>query len=204
MTMKISLLRRTLSSPQLLRAWMLATLVLQLISSAWAAPQTPTASCPTVWNHTMPRLQDEKPVSLCQFSGQVALVVNTASRCGFTPQYKGLTALHERFRSRGFVVLGFPSGDFGGQELGSNAQIADFCEDQFAVKFPMFAKSSVRGSQANPVFAELIAQSQTSPKWNFYKYLVDREGRTVQVFSSITDPEDPQLVKALEKLLGSR
>jgi glutathione peroxidase len=202
--MKTASFGRMAMNRRFLQAWAVAALALQLISSAWAAPQNPTSPCPTVWNHTLPRLQDEKPVSLCQFSGQVALVVNTASRCGFTPQYKGLTALHERYRDKGFVILGFPSGDFGGQELNQNSQIADFCEDQFAVKFPMFAKSSVRGAKANPVFTELIAQSQTSPKWNFYKYLVDRQGRTVQVFSSMTEPEDPQLVKALEKLLASR
>lgn len=202
--MKISNISGALTNRRFLQAWALSTLILHLISTAWAAPLTPASPCPSVWNHTLPRLQDEKPVSLCQFSGQVALVVNTASRCGFTPQYKGLTALYERYRDKGLVILGFPSGDFGGQELNQNSQIADFCEDQFAVKFPMFAKSSVRGAKANPVFTELIAQSQTSPKWNFYKYLVDRQGRTVQVFSSMTDPEDPQLVKALEKLLASR
>ena len=140
--MTLPIFRHGWTHRQLLQALTFAALAFHLVSTAWAAPQAATAGCPSLLNHTLPRLQDEKPVSLCQFSGQVVLVVNTASRCGFTPQYKGLTALHERYRDKGFVVLGFPSGDFGGQELGKNSQIADFCEDQFGVKFPMFAKSS--------------------------------------------------------------
>jgi glutathione peroxidase len=122
-------------------------------------------------NQQFPRLQDEKPQNLCQYAGKVLLVVNTASYCGFTPQYKGLEDLYSRYRERGLVVLGFPSNDFA-QETGSNKDIADFCENTFGVKFPMFGKSEVRGSGANPLFKELAARTGRQPLWNFHKYLV--------------------------------
>ena len=157
--------------------------------------------CPPILQHTFPRLQDEKPQALCQYAGKVLLVVNTASFCGFTPQYKGLEALDSKYRSRGLVVLGFPSNDFA-QETGSNKEIADFCESTFGVKFPMFAKSSVRGAEANALFKELAQTSGTSPKWNFYKYLISREGKVVASYSSLTSPDDRAFVRELEKQLG--
>lgn len=159
------------------------------------------AGCPPLLDKRFDRLQDEKPQDLCQYAGRVLLVVNTASFCGFTKQYAGLEALEQRFRARGFTVLGFPSNDFA-QEKGSNAEIAEFCESTFGVKFPMFVKSAVRGSDANPLFRELAAQTGTTPKWNFYKYLVGRDGRVVQAFSSMTAPDDAALVKALEAQLA--
>lgn len=166
-------------------------------ASAQAAPP----GCPAILNHTFPRLQDEKPQLLCQYTGKVVLVVNTASFCGFTPQYKGLEALDSKYRSRGLVVLGFPSNDFA-QESGSNKDIADFCENTFGVKFPMFAKSSVRGVDANPLFKELAQASGTTPKWNFYKYLIGRDGKVVDSYSSMTAPDDRSFVRAVEKALG--
>jgi glutathione peroxidase len=171
--------------------------------AARAADEPRAAACPATLNHTFARLQDEKPQSLCQYAGRVVLVVNTASYCGFTPQYKGLEALHEKYRGRGLVVLGFPSNDFA-QEKGSNKEIAEFCENTFGVKFPMFAASHVRGDQANPLFKQLQAQSGTSVKWNFYKYLVARDGKVVAGYSSRTAPDDAELVKALEKQLAAR
>jgi glutathione peroxidase len=157
-------------------------------------------ACPATLSHTFPRLQDEKPQSLCQYAGKVALVVNTASYCGFTPQYKGLEALHSKYQARGLVVLGFPSNDFA-QEKGSNKEIAEFCENTFGVKFPMFAASHVRGGDANPLFKQLEAATGTSVKWNFYKYLVDRDGKVVAGFSSRTSPEElaPQIEKLLQQ-----
>src|SRR5690606_1809014 len=126
-----------------------------LSAGAQTAPAAPVAGratgCPAILQHSFARLQDEKPQDLCQYSGKVVLVVNTASFCGFTPQYKGLEALDMKYRARGLVVLGFPSNDFS-QESGSNKEIADFCESTFGVKFPMFAKSAVRGTDANPLF----------------------------------------------------
>lgn len=159
------------------------------------------ASCPALLDKRFDRLQDEKPQDLCQYAGRVLLVVNTASFCGFTKQYAGLEALQQRYRARGLTVLGFPSNDFS-QEKGSNAEIAEFCESTFGVKFPMFVKSAVRGSDANPLFRELAEQSGTTPKWNFYKYLVGRDGRVVTAFSSMTAPDDAGLVQAVEQALA--
>ncbi|MCX7662360.1 MAG: glutathione peroxidase [Tepidimonas fonticaldi] len=169
-----------------------------------AAPATPaTASCPAILQHRFDRLQDEKPQDLCQYAGQVVLVVNTASYCGFTQQYKGLEELYRRYRDRGLVVLGFPSNDFGQQEPGSNQQIAEFCENTFGVQFPMFAKSHVRGPQANALFRQLAERTGTTPKWNFYKYLISRDGRTVLAYNSLTAPDSGSLRRDIERLLGS-
>jgi len=173
---------------------------LLLAGAAQAAGEAP--ACPPLLNKTFPRLQDEKPQSLCQYSGKVLLVVNTASYCGFTDQYKGLEALHAKYKDRGLVVLGFPSNDFGNQEPGSAKEIAEFCTNTYGVKFPMFAKSSVRGDNANPLFAELSKASGTRPKWNFYKYLVGRNGQVIDSYSSMTSPDDRTLVRDIEKALG--
>jgi len=167
-----------------------------------AAPAAYPASCPPLLHQTFDRLQDEKPQSLCQYSGKVLLVVNTASFCGFTHQYKGLEDLDKKYRPQGLVVLGFPSNDFA-QETGSNKEVADFCESTFGVKFPMFVKSSVRGHEANPLFQELAKQTGTTPKWNFYKYLIGRDGKVVAAYSSLTEPDDRELLATLEKQLAA-
>ncbi|MDL9999061.1 glutathione peroxidase [Variovorax sp. J22P240] len=176
-------------------------IVVASLSPAAASAQTAAPGCPAILQHTFPRLQDEKPQPLCQYAGKVVLVVNTASFCGFTPQYKGLEALDSKYRSRGLVVLGFPSNDFA-QEAGSNKEIAEFCESTFGVKFPMFAKSSVRGIDANPLFKELAKTSGTTPKWNFYKYLIGRDGKVIDSYSSMTAPDDRSFVRAVESALG--
>jgi len=169
-------------------------------SAAESAPQT-GAACPRVLQHTVARLQDEKPQNLCQYAGQVVVVVNTASFCGFTPQYKGLEALHAKYKDRGLVVLGFPSNDFS-QEPESNAKIADFCENTFGVKFPMFVKTTVRGNDALPLFKQLAEQTSTTPKWNFYKYIISRDGKDIKSFSSMTGPQDKSFVQEIEKQLA--
>ena len=158
------------------------------------------AACPALLNKSLPSL-DERPRSLCEFQDKVLLIVNTASQCGYTPQYEGLEALYRKYRDQGFVVLGFPSNDFGGQEPGSNKEIASFCVNQYAVDFPMFAKSSVRGAQANALFAELARTTGSAPRWNFHKYLVDRSGKEVRSFDTRVAPEDPRLVGAINDLL---
>jgi glutathione peroxidase len=173
-----------------------------LVAAAPVAAQ-PAAACPALLQHTFARLQDEKPQSLCQYSGRVLLVVNTASFCGFTPQYEGLEKLHAKYRDRGLVVLGFPSNDFS-QESGSNKEIADFCENTFGVKFPMFAKTAVRGSDANPLFRELARQTGRAPLWNFHKYLIGRDGKVVANYSSLTRPDDAALLRTLEQQLSLR
>ncbi|WP_332826069.1 glutathione peroxidase [Ramlibacter sp.] len=187
-------------------------LAVQLGLALPAAAQAPSpaatspaadAACPPLLRHTFPRLQDEKPQSLCQYRGKVLLVVNTASFCGFTPQYEGLEKLHARYKDRGLVVLGFPSNDFA-QEASTNKEIADFCENTFGVKFPMFGKTAVRGSDANPLFRELAAQTGRAPLWNFHKYLIGRDGKAVASYTSLTKPDDAALLKTLEQQLAAR
>ena len=177
--------------------------VLLLAGLAAPAQAADPASCPQNLRHTFPRLQDEAPQSLCQYTGKVLLVVNTASYCGFTPQYKGLEELHRKYKDKGLVVLGFPSNDFS-QESGDNKQIADFCENTFGVKFPMFAKSAVRGKDVNPFYKQLAAKSGRQPMWNFHKYLLARDGSVVADYSSMTAPDDKSLVRELEKQLAVR
>ena len=160
-------------------------------------------ACPPLLDRRFPRLQDEKPQHLCQYGGKVVVVVNTASYCGFTPQYKGLEALDRRYRARGLVVLGFPTNDFGAQEPGSNRDIAAFCENTFGVQFPMFAKSTVQGPQANPLFEDLAQRTGARPGWNFHKYLIGRDGETVRSYSSRVTPEDPRFLADLERLLDA-
>jgi glutathione peroxidase len=161
-------------------------------------------SCSPLLSQTFLRLQDEAPQSLCQYQGKVILVVNTASFCGFTSQYEGLEKVYAKYKDQGFVVLGFPSNDFGQQEPGSNKEIADFCKNTYDVKFPMFAKTSVTGSNANPLFKMLIAKTGTTPKWNFYKYLIDRNGNVVDSYGSMTKPTSSSITAEIEKLLGEK
>ena len=159
------------------------------------------ASCPALLQQNVLRLQDEKPQSLCQYAGKVVVVVNTASFCGFTSQYEGLEALHTRYKDKGLVVLGFPSNDFS-QETGSNKQIAEFCENTFGVKFPMFTKTKVTGSDASPLFKQLSTKTGAAPKWNFYKYVISRNGQQVESFNSTADPRSKSFIKEIEKQLA--
>lgn len=173
--------------------------------SAVQSPQQANSSavattCPALLQHTFARLQDEKPQALCQYAGKVLLIVNTASFCGFTHQYGGLEALSARYQAQGLVVLGFPSNDFA-QESGSNKDIATFCANTFNVKFAMFAKSTVSGRQANPLFQQLAAGGGGLPRWNFHKYVVSRDGRKITSFDSAVDPADPRLRRAIENSL---
>ena len=184
--------------------WALAVLRPAHAADAPASTTASTANsaCPATLQHTYLRLQDEKPQSLCQYAGKVVLVVNTASYCGFTGQYKGLEALYSRYKDQGLVVLGFPSNDFA-QEKASNKEIADFCEITFGVKFPMFAKSSVKGADASPLYRQLAQLSGTAPKWNFHKYLLGRDGKLVDHYSSMTSPDSKSLISAIEQQLAA-
>lgn len=183
-------------------------LLLTLLTSALSQAQTPDTmpnttppTCPGILKHTFNRLQDEAPQNLCQYAGKVILVVNTASYCGFTGQYEGLEALYASYKDKGLVVLGFPSNDFGKQEPGSDKEIADFCFNTYAVKFPMFSKSVVSGPNSNPLYQALAKETGRTPKWNFYKYLIDRHGKVVDSFSSLTSPQSKSLISAIEKAL---
>ena len=170
-----------------------------------AAPVTAAApaSCPPLLKQSFKRLQDDAPQDLCQYAGKVVLVVNTASYCGFTKQYEGLEKLYAKYGSRGLVVLGFPSNDFGKQEPGSAKEIADLCYNTYGVKFPMFAKTVVTGSAANPLHAQLIKATGKEPKWNFTKYLIDRNGKVIEHYPSKVEPDDKQLVGKIEQALGT-
>lgn len=170
---------------------------------AQASPAAAPAACPALLNHQFKRLQDDAPQNLCQYAGKVVLVVNTASYCGFTSQYEGLEKLHAKYAARGFVVLGFPSNDFGKQEPGNAKEIADFCFNTYGVKFPMFAKSVVTGAAANPLHSQLTRATGKAPKWNFTKYLIGRDGKVLEHFPSKVAPEDKQLVGKIEQAIGS-
>jgi len=162
------------------------------------------AECPALLRYRFNRLQTGEPQSLCQFQGKVLVIVNTASYCGYTGQYEGLEALYRKYKGRGLVVVGFPSNDFGGQEPGSNQEIAQFCRLTYGVQFPMFEKSSVTKVSANPLFASLSASTGVMPQWNFYKYVVDRNGQAVAGYGSRTTPDDRELVRTVERLLAEK
>lgn len=148
-------------------------------------------------------LASRTPVNLAErHAGQVLLVVNTASKCGFTPQYEGLEALHQRYAGRGFAVIGFPSNDFRGQEPGDEAQIQEFCTLTYGVKFPMYEKVQVIGEEATPLYRRLAAATGVQPGWNFHKYLVSRDGRVVGNWPSKVEPLDAALVAAIERELA--
>lgn len=169
-----------------------------------AAISAGVSACPTVLNHSVERLTGGKPQSLCQYEGRVVLVVNTASECGYTGQYEGLQELYKRYGERGLVILGFPSNAFGGQEPGNNQKIAEFCQANFGVSFPLFAKVEVNPITKDPVFARLAAASGKAPKWNFHKYLIDRSGQRVESFESGVEPQSKELVQRIEALLAQR
>lgn len=176
--------------------WLLLPLLLTLPLRAALA-----GDCPASLDFQMRPLASDRTESLCErYAGKVLLVVNTASRCGFTPQYDSLEALYGRYRDRGLVVLGFPSNDFA-QEPDTEQDIQNFCRLNHGVQFPMYEKIRVSGPEAHPFYRQLAAQGGGSPEWNFYKYLVNRQGAVVARFPSQTRPDDPQLIAAIEKLL---
>ena len=156
-----------------------------------------------VLDHSYRRLAGKETVDLrSAYGGDVLLIVNTASKCGYTPQYEGLEALHAKLAPRGFAVLGFPSNDFMGQEPGSEEEIRDFCTLTYGVKFPMFEKVVVTGEEATPLYRQLAAITGDEPGWNFHKYVVDRSGRVVASFASKVTPDDPELLATLERVLA--
>ncbi len=145
---------------------------------------------------------DGSPVPLSTYKGKIALVVNVASQCGYTPQYEGLEALYKKYKDKGFVILGFPANNFGGQEPGSNAEIKTFCTRKYSVDFPMFAKISVKGSDQAPLYQYLTKTGGGDIQWNFTKFLVDRDGKVLQRFESNVEPESPEVIKAVEAALA--
>lgn len=148
-----------------------------------------------------------KMIPFTEFKGRVLLIVNTASQCGYTSQYKGLESLYRKYKGKGFIVLGFPSNDFGGQEPGSNAEVKKFCELKYKVTFPMFAKVNITSQPVAPVFDYLIKHNPNKdtrkvPGWNFWKYVIDKKGNVVATFDSGTDPESPDVDKLISRLIS--
>lgn len=164
-----------------------------------ALPLAAAAACPPVLNHRVPGLMGGS-IDLCAYQGRPVLVVNTASECGFTPQFTKLEAIYKQYEKQGLVVVGFPSNDFF-QEKASAEDIAKVCHANYGVTFPMAAKAHVTGDKALPFFKALTAMSGQKPRWNFYKYLVSPDGNRVTSFSSLTEPDDPALLKALQPYL---
>ncbi|MEQ1513338.1 MAG: glutathione peroxidase [Lysobacteraceae bacterium] len=160
------------------------------------------ASGDKLLDHRYRPLAGKTPVNLDQvYRGQVLLVVNTASKCGFTPQFEALEGLHARYKARGFAVLGFPSGDFMAQEFTDEKQIQEFCTLTYGVKFPMFQKVHVKGDEATPFYKALAKATGEAPKWNFHKYLIGRDGKVAANFGSRTKPDAPEVIAAIEAAL---
>lgn len=159
--------------------------------------EAPAATEASALRHTMPLLNGEEQ-DLADYEGDVVMVVNTASECGFTPQFEQLQSLYERKRDEGFVILGFPADDVAGQEPRSNGEIAEFCKANYGVEFPMFALVAAEGDDAHPLFRQL-----GEPDWNFNKYLLGRDGRLVERWGASTAPDDPELLAALDAELAS-
>lgn len=169
-----------------------------------AKPTAPAASDRYVLGFTMKSI-DDKEVNLADYKGKVVLMVNVASKCGYTPQYEGLQKLYAAYKDKGFVILGFPANNFGAQEPGSNEEIAKFCQSKYSVTFPMFAKISVKGDDQHPLYKKLSGQPAPlggDPKWNFTKFLVDRSGNVTGRFESSVRPDDKDLKAKIEEALA--
>ena len=160
------------------------------------------AQSTSIYNFTLDSI-DGKPVTLSSFSGKVVLIVNVASRCGYTPQYTGLEKVYEKYKDQGFVILGFPANNFGAQEPGTNEEIKTFCSSKYSVTFPMYAKISVKGADIHPLYQFLTTNPATAGdvKWNFTKFLVGKDGKVIARFESAVTPESPEVTSAIEKAL---
>lgn len=181
--------------------WRVASFAMLLVGGAYI--HQAQAACSGLLGHTFNNLQTGQPMNLCQYQGKVILVANTASYCGHTDQYGGLETLYRKYKDRGLVVLGFPSNDFGGQEPSSNKEIAKFCRLTYSVEFPMVEKSRVVGPGRNALFAELEQRTRQVPRWNFHKYLIDRDGKRVLSFESAVQPYDKRLIGEIETMLSA-
>lgn len=157
------------------------------------------AACSELYNHQFTTLQGEK-INLCDYQDKPILVVNTASKCGFTPQFESLEGLYSKYKGKGLLVLGFPSNDFR-QELSDDKQIGDFCKQTYGVKFPMIAKTSVSGPNANPFYKQLAAKTGQVPSWNFFKYVILPGGKEVYAYSSDVKPDAAEIVSKIKPVL---
>ncbi|MBA3696679.1 MAG: glutathione peroxidase [Methylotenera sp.] len=164
-----------------------------------ASSMATAASCLPLYSHQFTTLQGDK-VDLCNYQNKPILVVNTASKCGFTPQFDALEGLYSKYKDKGLLVIGFPSNDFK-QELSDNKQIGDFCKLTYAVKFPMISKSSVTGPNANSFYKQLIEKTGQAPQWNFYKYVILPGGEDIAVYSSEVPPDSSEIVGKIKSSL---
>ena len=166
---------------------------------------TASANSDNAYDYSFHTLRGQESLPLAAFRGKVLLIVNTASKCGFTKQYASLEKLYKQYKDRGLVILGVPSNDFGGQEPGTDQEIAHFCQVNYGVSFPMTSKEIVSGKKAHPFYlwAKQKLGFGTAPKWNFHKYLIDRNGKLIDYFYSTTSPDAPRFIKTLEKTLQS-
>jgi glutathione peroxidase len=178
------------------RAYFIGLVALLMSASLFAASSIYEFSLPSI---------DGKPLPLANFKGKVVLVVNVASRCGFTPQYSALESTYEKYKDQGFVILGFPANNFGSQEPGTNQEIKTFCQTKYSVTFPMYAKVSVKGDDQTPLYTYLTTKANSALagdiKWNFTKFLVDRNGNVVKRFEPDTTPDSPEVIAAIENAL---
>ncbi len=187
------------------RATLPALLLSSIISCSNPAIADTPQECSALLNTTVQTLNKNTPVNLCkEYHGKVLLIVNTASKCAFTPQYKGLESLYKKYKDQGLVVLGFPSNDFGKQEPGTEAQIKDFCKLTYDVNFPLFSKTKVTKNNADQLYKKLGTLANEYPRWNFHKYLIDRNGKLVGSYKSSVRPSDAILINKIKSsLLGS-
>jgi glutathione peroxidase len=176
---------------------------LVLLMAVMAGSQIAMASeCPDLLKFAKRKLNSQEVVHMCDaYKGKTVLFVNTASKCGFTPQFEGLEALYTKYKEDGFVILGFPSNDFN-QEFGSEKETAELCELTYGVNFPMFESVSVRGDNADPLYVMLAKKAGTAPKWNFYKYLMDKNGDIVESYSAFTKPDNENFVADIKAALA--
>lgn len=182
------------------------TLIMLLTALLGNKPAEARMDEKTAYDFTFEKLHEDEKLPLQQFEGKVLLIVNTASNCGFTPQYEGLEKLYTTYKDKGLVIIGVPSNDFGGQEPGTSEEIAHFCQFNYGVNFPMTEKEVVSGNDAHPFYAwaKKVLGFGTAPKWNFHKYLINRHGQLIDYFNSTTSPDSEKMKKAIEKALAEK
>ena len=188
---------KKLRRAEFLGYFLAGVLLLMIVASAYAAPKS-------IYDFTLPLLNG-KDAPLADYKGKVVLVVNVASRCGFTPQYSALESIYEKYKDQGFVIIGFPANNFAGQEPGTNEEIAKFCTGKYNVTFPVYGKISVKGDDQAPLYSYLTKEANPTLagdiKWNFTKFLIDRNGKVVQRFEPPVTPDSPEVVAAIETQL---
>ena len=188
---------KKLRRAEFLGYFLAGVLLLMIVASAYAAPKS-------IYDFTLPLLNG-KDAPLADYKGKVVLVVNVASRCGFTPQYSALESIYEKYKDQGFVIIGFPANNFAGQEPGTNEEIAKFCTGKYNVTFPVYGKISVKGDDQAPLYSYLTKDANPTLagdiKWNFTKFLIDRNGKVVQRFEPPVTPDSPEVVSAIETQL---